>query len=333
MKLFLRKVLLFMIFPVIAFVLLLAGYVIYDPFMVVKSYSDYSHSFQVNRGHVSTEVFLRNYQKEKYNSFIFGSSRVFGYHASSWEKHLGKDAKVYSFDAYGEKISGMYHKLRMLDEKGVDIKNVLLCFDTDYTYRHFDNEPYFLYIEDYRSSDITWIEFHRVHFEAYFSPSFLYSLYANKWFGVENEYVRSHYFKPGGVVFDTITNQPSRPDLDKRIQDEPDYYETTPFYTVVDSLKMPPYGLIDDNYKKYLEGIKEIFEKHHTNYKVVLNPLYSQAIFFSTDMKTMQGILGADHIYDFTGHNWITVDKHNYYEESHFRPFIGDSIMTLIYNN
>lgn len=332
MNLFLKKVLRFLIIPCIVFIIILTGYIYYDPFMVVKSYDDYSHSFRVNRGFVSTQMFLKNYDKYKYNSFIFGSSRIFGYHVSSWKKHLDDDAVVFSFDAYGDKIKGMYHKLKMMDERGVDIKNVLLCFDTDYTFRHSQNEPYYLYIEHPFGSDISWFEFHYTTFSAYINPPFLISMYGQELFNIENDYVNTHYSKPGGIIYDKISNEPARPDLDMRIANEKDYFDTGYFHKI-DTVIPPDYGLIDLDMQKYLKDIKTIFDKHKTNYKVVLNPLYNQNIFHSDDMESMKKILGAEHIFDYTGTNWITTDKHNYYEESHFRPFIGDSIMSEIYAN
>lgn len=333
MKLFLRKVLQFLILPVIIFIGLLAGYIIYDPFKVVKSYDDYSHSFNINRGYISSEVFLRNYRKQQYNSFIFGSSRIFGFHVSSWKSHLKADANVYSFDAYGEKISGMYHKLKFLDEKGIDIKNALLCFDTDYTFRKQENQPKYLYIEHPALSDISWIEFHEVTFETYLNPSFLYSLYAKEVFGINNEYVNRHYSKDGGITYDTITNEPRREDLDSKIEkDFSGYYSQVYFYSVTETGE-PPYPIIDDKATKYMRQIKEILDKHHTDYRIILNPLYSQAIFHRIDMETIKKVFGSDRIYNFTGSNNITKNKYNYYEESHFRPFIGDSIMNIIYGD
>lgn len=317
----------------VVFLLLVIGYVVYDPFMVARKYDNYSYSFQVNRSYISTEMFLRNYQKEHYNSFIFGSSRIFGMHASSWQQHLSKDAKVFSFDAYGEKITGVYNKLQLLDKKGVDIKNVLLCIDTDFTFSKNQNEPYFLYIEAPLSSNVNWFDFHLTHFEAYLTPSFLYSLYAKRIFGIDNNFIRNHYYSKGGITFDSKTNEPARPDLDHRIQNEPEYHNDSQFYNVRDSLIISPFLLIDKTKEEALIGIKKIFDKHNTDYKVVINPLYDQVKLNEADMKIILATFGKDHVYDFSGRNTFTTSKYNYYEISHFRPMVGDSIMNIIYHN
>ncbi|PXV67479.1 hypothetical protein CLV62_103152 [Dysgonomonas alginatilytica] len=326
---FLKKVLRFLVLPIIIFVLLVAGYIVYDPFKVVQSYDRYS-SLQVNRGYISTEMFLKNYKKENYNSFIFGSSRIFGYNIDSWKQHLGADAKVYSFDAYGEKIQGMYHKLRFLDSLDIDIKNALIAIDVDFTFNNTLSDPWFLYVEHPSLSRESWYDFHKIHFLSYLDPGFIISLYANRIFGINNSYTRKHYYTVE-ATFDPKTNRPFRSDLEKRIENEPDYYDSPLFYTVTDSLIISPFTRIDPLHKEALRGIKEILLKHNTKYKVVINPLYSQVKFNPKDMEVIWEVFGSDNVYDFSGRNKFTTSKYNYYEESHFRPFIGDSIMNIIY--
>lgn len=329
MKSFLKSVFRFLIIPIVIFLLLVIGYIVYDPFQVIHSYDKYT-SLQVNRSYMSTEVFLKNYKKEHYNSFIFGSSRIFGYNIDSWKEHLGTDARVYSFDSYGEKIDAVYHKLKFLDSLNVDIKNVLLCLDVDFTFNYNENEPRFLYMEHPLLSGKGWCDFHKTHFSAYFTPSFIISFYGNRILGLKNSYIGRHYFFVQ-ASFDPKTNRPFRSDLEERIKNEPDYYDAPMFYTVRDTLIVSQFIQIDKEHEKTLRGIKQIFSKHNTNYKVVINPLYSQVKFNPQDMDAIISVFGSEHVYDFSGRNEFTTSKYNYYEESHFRPFVGDSIMNIIY--
>lgn len=329
MKSFLKSVFRFLIIPIVFFLLLVIGYIVYDPFQVIHSYDKYT-SLQVNRSYMSTEVFLKNYKKEHYNSFIFGSSRIFGYNIDSWKEHLGTDARVYSFDSYGEKIDAVYHKLKFLDSLNVDIKNVLLCLDVDFTFNYNENEPRFLYMEHPLLSGKGWCDFHVTHFSAYFTPSFIISFYGNRILGLKNSYIGRHYFFVQ-ASFDPKTNRPFRSDLEERIKNEPDYYDAPMFYTVRDTLIVSQFIQIDKEHEETLRGIKQIFSKHNTNYKVVINPLYSQVKFNPQDMDAIISVFGSEHVYDFSGRNEFTTSKYNYYEESHFRPFVGDSIMNIIY--
>lgn len=63
----------------------------------------------------------------------------------------------------------------------------------------------------------------------------------------------------------------------------------------------------------------------------IINPLYSQEKFNPKDMEMIQNVFGRDNVYDFSGRNQFTTSKYNYYEESHFRPLVGDSIMSIVY--
>ena len=76
--------------------------------------------------------------------------------------------------------------------------------------------------------------------------------------------------------------------------------------------------------------IKNILERNKTNYKIVLSPVYDQIKFSRQDKKILKTIFGA-HLYDFTGANFITNDIINWYETSHYRPNIADTILNIIY--
>ena len=79
-----------------------------------------------------------------------------------------------------------------------------------------------------------------------------------------------------------------------------------------------------------LREIKKILVKHNTRYKIILSPIYDQMKFSSDDLRVLREIFG-NNLYDFTGQNWITQSKYNWYETKHFRTYIGDSILNVIY--
>jgi hypothetical protein len=79
-----------------------------------------------------------------------------------------------------------------------------------------------------------------------------------------------------------------------------------------------------------LKEVKHILEKNNTNYKVVLSPLYEQIKFNNSDLLLLENEFG-NNLYDFSGKNSFTDVKTNYYETSHFRPNVGDSILKIIY--
>ena len=79
-----------------------------------------------------------------------------------------------------------------------------------------------------------------------------------------------------------------------------------------------------------LKEIKRLLLKNKTKFKVVLSPLYEQTKFNPHDLQILKYVFGKN-LYDFTGKNRFTDKITNYYESSHFRPSVGDSIMKIIY--
>ena len=77
--------------------------------------------------------------------------------------------------------------------------------------------------------------------------------------------------------------------------------------------------------------MRDILVKNHTNFKIVISPLYDQRKLNPQDLSRLNEIFGPGHIYDFSGKNSFTGDYHNYYETSHYRLPVTDSIISMIY--
>ncbi|MDP4115874.1 MAG: hypothetical protein Q8903_07050 [Bacteroidota bacterium] len=79
-----------------------------------------------------------------------------------------------------------------------------------------------------------------------------------------------------------------------------------------------------------LYDVKRILIKNKSNYRVVISPLYDQIKFSDKDMNILMSVFG-DKLFDFSGKNKFTESMTNYYEASHYRPIVGDSILSIIY--
>src|ERR1035438_4726811 len=71
----------------------IAIYLYNDPFKVIYHHDNFLIPdgityVNLNRDYVGTELFLKNYDKYKYDSYIFGSSRSGIYRVKEWEKHI-----------------------------------------------------------------------------------------------------------------------------------------------------------------------------------------------------------------------------------------------------
>ncbi len=315
--------------------ILLGLFFIADPFRIVFHYKDYSENMFVvpNRDFVSSEMYLRNASTYQYNSYIFGSSRTIAFKTKAWKKHLPTSAKPFVFDASGESIYGIYKKIKYLDKTGAPLNHCLLIFCTDCTFAKETDHTDHLRIKHPTIAGTSWVNFYAVFIKDYFDNRFLknYLQYL-----VTKKYSPSMkgYIENRKSTFDQITNDEWLIDQENELRVDPvGYYEVRKelFYqrdSIVEDLK----SQITKKQRSMLNEIEAIFVKHHTDFKVVISPLYSQISMNKADIALLQKTFGPERVYNFSGKNRFTEKKENYYETSHYRPFVGDSILNIIYS-
>ena len=72
-------------------------------------------------------------------------------------------------------------------------------------------------------------------------------------------------------------------------------------------------------------------DAQHTDYRIVISPLYDQKKIDTTDLQFLRTVFGADKVFDFSGINDMTASIYHYYETSHYLPAIATEIMDSIY--
>jgi hypothetical protein len=329
MKKFLLKSLLFAL-PVI---LLMVSFVVLDPFRLFKEYEDYSKNLFVNlnRDVVSTEVYLKNKDKYHYNSFIFGSSRTLAYKTEAWRNQLEPGASPFVFDASGESIFGIWSKVKFIDRQGGQLDNCLIILCTDASFKYESDHHDHLGIKHPSVAGTSWINFYWVFFKAYldrpFFKSYLKYLRTRKY-----DASMKGYIEPRDIKYNTVTNDAWIVDQEREWQDnQPAYYakRQSLFYDrpVVEKVSK---AQISPLQASMLKDIRQIFKKHGTSYKWVISPLYDQVRFNGTDLQLLKELFEGQ-VFDFSGKNAFTEDKSHYYENSHYRPAIGEEIMRRIY--
>ena len=276
-------------------------------------------------------MFLRNHEKYKYNSFIFGSSRTLAYRVTAWQQHLPATAHPYKFDASLESIYGIYLKLHYLDSINSPIDNALFVFCRDVTFHQTTNSKDELFIKSPVISGESRLFFQSVFFRTYLMPKFFLNFYAWKYTRHKVPFTEG-IIEDRSIKYDTVSNDLSIDDQEQLIvKNEQQYYNDRKeqFYKrsgertdTSQQIKAPQLLLLDK--------IKSILDKHHTDYKIVLSPLYEEIRFHPKDLAILNQLFGG-RIYDFSGKNAFTEDPANYYEIYHYRPRVGDSIMNLIY--
>lgn len=331
MKTFIKTVLVFLI----PFFLIAVSYFVFDPFKVLyKKNLSSSHFVILNREFVTTEKFKINYIHEKFNSFIFGSSRTLAFKTKDWISHLDSNAKPFVFDASGETIYGIWKKIKYLNENQIKIENSVLIICSDITFSMTKNYDDHIRIKHPDITHESRLFFHGLFFSSYFSNGFFARYLDYLMFKTERPYMNS-FLEFRSIHSDSRTNDLYINDQEKLIQNDSIHYynlKKALFYQRDNSNKFYPIQ-INSEIKEMLNDIKTVFRESNTNYKIVISPLYNQTKLNQEDLNVIKEIFGTDNVFDYSGINNITNSKYNYYEDSHYRYHVGKRIFSEVYTN
>ena len=106
--------------------------------------------------------------------------------------------------------------------------------------------------------------------------------------------------------------------------------ERNVFYTRVQDTIVSPM-LIKEEQKKIILEISSIVEKNKTNLTIIVSPLYNQEYFNKEDLRYLREVFGTKNVHDFSGKNEFTYNYLNYYERSHFKPYVATKILEKTY--
>lgn len=314
------------------------AYFVCDPFKILYDHTDVifqedgtPDGFTLNRDYVGTELLLHNYPKLKYDSFIFGSSRASVFRSFEWEKHIDTDAPSFHFIGSGESLYGIWKKVKFLDRKNIQIKNALLCIDHNLLGRLKNGDG----LISVRHPEVTGnkLGFHFLHLTEYLSTDFFIQYLDYKIFGKRKPYMTKLFDNSNGdLKFENESNDWYHQGKENRIQqDSIGYYEHPIFYERSETEEIGEI-VIEDDQLFMLKEIGKILDKNRTNVKILINPLYDQLRLSSDDEKTLKKIFGQGNVSNFSGKNDLTNYKGNFYENSHFKPYVATKLLSSVYN-
>lgn len=315
----------------IPLVILMGLYWWTDPFRCLHPF-DINNTDATNREYLSTELFLHNKDSIHYDSYIFASSKGGGLNTYQWKQYLGGDAQPFLFQAWGETLTGEYLKLKYLDESGLSIRNAIVLLDIPGSFINEQLPHKALSMKHFLFTDGTRWGYNAVQFFNYIQKP---GIWVNS---IINRNKREAY------CADPITNDWNRsnsydycdiPEQDSLKQCSPNtrnsLFERIRGRSIDDISVSSP--LIGKDMEMMLCEMKAIFEKHHTNYVVILSP----AICFENpsvnpdDLTILRRIFGVDNVYDYTGVNPYTTDVNDYSDPGHFGRRVGWLILRDIY--
>lgn len=310
-------------------------YLLIDPYKVLYKYkeqinTDKTYQVAYNRDFQTTQLFLYNYKKYKYDSFILGNSRSFFYQTSTWNKYI--KGNPFHFNASNESIYGINCKLKFLDDLKVEIRNVLIVIDAG-ALQETKNGKGHLIIKHPALSKESYVSFHIEMFKGFF-PKAIFPFTDLYFTGRKKQYMNAYGITNKVWTHDTKTNQLTYYVYDQQINKDPQSYYSDKMSIFYDRDTIQKFSepVIFNEQAVLLKSISEILKSHKTKYRIIISPMYNQIKLNPQDLNYLKDLFGAEKIFDFSGINKFTADFRNYYEDAHYRPCICDSIMKTVYS-
>ena len=317
--------------------LLVAVYVLLDPFMVVWPYDNYYgrdglHP-TLDMDYVSCENYVRRNQTMHYNAFIMGNSRSQFWQVSDWKTLLGDSAVACHYYGNGETLYRLTRHLQFINRQGGDINHVLMVIDRDLlatvepeTTGHLGLMP--------PRADGRLLSFHAENFLSFLKPEFFVGYLDYAIFGKERPYMTERFLFEVPVCYDPATNEVRESVADEAIAAgtyyTPERMQRFEGKQFPDSVSPPVLG---ERHIALLQTVKDIFSRHATDCRIVISPLYDQIRLSPRDVATLCRIFGPGSVFDFSGPNRWNSDYRLYYEESHYRPPVARQLMDIIYGS
>ena len=310
--------------------LFIVPYVKADPYFDFFKKDNYSwiYRFQI-LGDLSTKKLMHS--NSDYNSFIFGSSRTTGLYGCYLEKKL-PDSHFYHFANWGESIGGVYKKIKLLDSLGYSLDNTVIYLDTDYTFKEGGKEREFDHYLITGESRISYLHYHFKTFYENFSLDKFNILLGNSISGENfpnkdsDPITNDAYHRCNDTT--VIKNYSKIIKNESYIKKMDSLIESGFLYKREDVQKQQT-PQISARERIYLEKIADFFNKHNTNYYIVITPLYDQYKFNTADLNILNTVF-PDRIFDFSGINNFTNNPYNYPDRKHFQPYISKKIIDSI---
>lgn len=298
---------------------MLAFYLIADPFLILYDYDDFfltgKRHLELNEDYVQVENYIKYSKKEKYNAYVFGSSRSAAFTPEEWKKRV-PDANAYYFGVASESLFGVEAKVNYIDKCGGTIKHVLLISDADLLSMN-KNQPGHLFRKHPLISGENPLNFHLTAMLDFFT-----------WEGITSYLKLPPPPPPGKKDAMPVYRNP-----DDVINENPEAHYgpiMDMFYKRSGKLEYYNHVILGPE-QQQLTNIQKVFKKHNAQVKVVISPMYDQKKIDTTDLRFLQNLFGAENVYDFSGINVLTESIYNFYEPRHYRPFIANRVMDIMY--
>ena len=304
--------------------LLVALYVIRDPFHVIRPYDGNVNQpgdtvqLTVNTGYISTEAFKFYEPTRHFDSFIFGSSLSGYYRIQDWQKHLPDNASPFHFNASRETLQGILNKLRFLSDNGISVKNALIVMEDEMLKRRPMDRDVLFVQHPQTAPNVSWWEFHQLYFNAFRHPELIaYTL-------LPNATTTRRALDKGYATTDIPdrieeVNEGYYGWADSVIAVNPEVFYTPEHiarYTQPMTL-MPCPDKVTAEVETMLTEIADILKSQGTDYQIIIPPHYAWEPVSSHDLYKLEQIFGQQRVHDYSHDPNMGYDLHYYYDDGH----------------
>lgn len=276
-----------------------------------------------NKNYLKIKFLLAN--KDKYDSFLFGSSRVTGIDV----KKIGI-GRFYNM-TYSEGLPQEHlNNVRFLLKNGVRMKTIMIGLD-DFSYRvdprtHLNDllrQPY---------PDISgksWLTFYADYYANLKSFTNLLKNSFRAWRGRKEAQARTEDEK---IIFHDIydSGRVLCSNCDDEIERDPEAHRKDPKFE-------KPFHYDGDNLAGALAALRELAglaKREKIRLILFINPIH-RTTYLDTDLplffRFKRGLADIADYYDFSGLNTITTDNYYYHETSHYREMVGDMMLKRMF--
>lgn len=316
------------------FIILFCFY--WDPFKIYYSYDDYYRNNKINGNREYICYKMYKSRKKPIFNLIIGNSRSQAFKTFFLHNYLGGDINNYfHWDGAGYGLYRTKNTLKFLVKTEKNIKNILLVIDANFL-AEVNNPASHLKIQPPEVSGESYFSFYTKFILPSMNINFICSNLIYNIFGSYYDFMGHYLLKSSNdIKFFKITSDIYyAEDIDIKMDSIYYYKNLIKKGIFYDRDKEERVGniVIGDYQKDALTEIEKICLKNNINIKIVISPLYDQIKLNPSDLFFLQSLFGRSNVYDFSGKNIYTEDLKNYYENSHFKPYIANQIIDSIYN-
>ena len=330
MKKFLTIIFAFFGVPLI---ILIGLYLWTDPFRTLHPF-DITDVNTVNREYVSTELYLRNRDIYHYDSFVFGSSQAGGINTYTWKMYLPDSASTFLFQEFGGTITGVKQKIEWLDATGTDIKNALIVIDMPGFFAPNQLEHDAISMKHYAlSQEPEWLYHVYEYFNFIQRPSSWIDYAKQKIIGtcspLSSDSVTNDFYPENSLCYEKIPAQDSLGGCSE--QTRQNFFLRNSNISEDDVVMAK--AAIDESFMPILNTIKEVMDKHQTDFYIIVPPTYryTPPYLNTADLQVLERVFGENRVYDFSSRKEYTSDYNDFSDPSHFGRRLGWYMLREIY--